>query len=64
MTKYDSIMLILNSIPSVMAEYFTMLSSGDQGAITGGLLGLLSITIICYRIIRLLLEATCLRCYL
>lgn len=52
MSKYDALMMILGSVPSIVGEYFDMVLSGHQSAVIGGLLGLLGITVIVYRITR------------
>lgn len=52
MSKYDAIIMILGSIPSIVGDYFAMVLSGDQSAIIGGLFGLLGISVITYRILK------------
>ena len=52
MSKYDLITQLMGQIPSVVSTYFGMIGSGDQNAVIGGLLGLVGLGYIVFKLIR------------
>lgn len=52
MSKYDFALQLLGQVPNVISTYFGMIASGDQGAIIGGILGLVGLLYIVFRLLK------------
>ena len=52
MSRYDFALQLLEQVPSVMTAYFGMIGSGDQNVVIGGLLGLLGLGYIVFKLVR------------
>lgn len=52
MSKYDFVSQLLSEVPSVIVTYFGMIVSGNQSAIIGGILGLLGLTYVVFKLLR------------
>lgn len=52
MSKYDLLTELLGQVPSVVGTYFGMIASGNQSSLIAGLLGLLGLGYIVFRIVK------------
>jgi len=52
MSRYDLISQILGEVPSILNTYFGMIVSGEQSAIISGLLGLLGLSYIVFKLVK------------
>lgn len=52
MSKYDLLSELLGQVPSVVGTYFGMIASGDQSSLITGLLGLLGIGYVVFRVVK------------
>lgn len=52
MSKYDLLTELLGQVPSVVGTYFGMIASGNQSSLITGLLGLLGLGYIVFRIVK------------
>ena len=52
MSKYDFIAQLLGQFPSVVSVYFGMITSGDQSLLISGMLGLLGLGYIVFKIVK------------